>query len=314
MRYGFVIDNRKCIGCHACSVACKSENQVPLGVFRTWVRCVDKGQFPRHAPPFPGHTLQSVRQPTVRRRYALWLRCTGAATGSWTSTPRVASAARRACRPAPTTLSTWIPNAARRPSATSALIGSSRDAAGVRGGLPRAGDHRRRPRRPGTVRSSRLIDHEPVRVRRPEKQTRPKLFYVGAEEAVIVPGQARNVGTYLFATANAEDAPGAHAARARPLARAHGAGDRVLRRGALAAVGLAGAGLLLDQVGLDWHPGPPGARPRAGGTGDPDKAGNSARSDRGRLHGAHCWLVGLRPLADRNVSSACSHARNRVHG
>ena len=46
MRYGFVIDNRKCIGCHACSVACKAENRVPLGVFRTWVRCVDKGQFP----------------------------------------------------------------------------------------------------------------------------------------------------------------------------------------------------------------------------------------------------------------------------
>jgi Fe-S-cluster-containing dehydrogenase component len=31
MRYGFVIDQRKCIGCHACTVACKEENQVPLG-------------------------------------------------------------------------------------------------------------------------------------------------------------------------------------------------------------------------------------------------------------------------------------------
>ena len=27
--FGFVIDNRKCIGCHACTVACKSEHQVP---------------------------------------------------------------------------------------------------------------------------------------------------------------------------------------------------------------------------------------------------------------------------------------------
>ena len=27
MNYGFVIDNRKCIGCHACSTACKSENE-----------------------------------------------------------------------------------------------------------------------------------------------------------------------------------------------------------------------------------------------------------------------------------------------
>ena len=46
MRYGFIIDNRKCIGCHACSVACKTENLVPLGVNRTWVKYVEKGIFP----------------------------------------------------------------------------------------------------------------------------------------------------------------------------------------------------------------------------------------------------------------------------
>jgi Fe-S-cluster-containing dehydrogenase component len=46
MRYGFVIDNRKCIGCHACTVACKTENRVPLGVNRTWVKYVEKGRFP----------------------------------------------------------------------------------------------------------------------------------------------------------------------------------------------------------------------------------------------------------------------------
>ena len=46
MNYGFVIDNRKCIGCHACSTACKSENEVPLGVQRTWVKTVEHGQYP----------------------------------------------------------------------------------------------------------------------------------------------------------------------------------------------------------------------------------------------------------------------------
>ncbi|MGE5264189.1 MAG: 4Fe-4S dicluster domain-containing protein [Acidobacteriota bacterium] len=46
MKYAKIIDNRKCIGCHACSVACKEENQVPLGVFRTWVKYVEKGKFP----------------------------------------------------------------------------------------------------------------------------------------------------------------------------------------------------------------------------------------------------------------------------
>lgn len=44
--YGFVIDTRSCIGCHACSTACKSENEVPLGVYRTWVKYTEVGTFP----------------------------------------------------------------------------------------------------------------------------------------------------------------------------------------------------------------------------------------------------------------------------
>ncbi len=46
MQYGFVLDHRKCIGCHACTVACKSENDVPVGNFRTWVKYTDIGTFP----------------------------------------------------------------------------------------------------------------------------------------------------------------------------------------------------------------------------------------------------------------------------
>ncbi|MCB9674416.1 MAG: polysulfide reductase NrfD [Alphaproteobacteria bacterium] len=46
MNYGFVIDNNGCIGCHACSTACKSEHQVPLGVARTWVKYVESGKYP----------------------------------------------------------------------------------------------------------------------------------------------------------------------------------------------------------------------------------------------------------------------------
>jgi Fe-S-cluster-containing dehydrogenase component len=45
-RYGFVIDQSSCIGCHACTVACKTEHQVPLGVNRTWVKYVEKGSWP----------------------------------------------------------------------------------------------------------------------------------------------------------------------------------------------------------------------------------------------------------------------------
>ncbi len=46
MNYGFLIRNDRCIGCHACSTACKSENSVPLGVNRTWVKSVETGRYP----------------------------------------------------------------------------------------------------------------------------------------------------------------------------------------------------------------------------------------------------------------------------
>ena len=46
MQYGFVIDQTACIGCHACTVACKTEHDVPLGVDRTWVKYIEAGTWP----------------------------------------------------------------------------------------------------------------------------------------------------------------------------------------------------------------------------------------------------------------------------
>jgi len=46
MRYGFLIDQNRCIGCHACTVACKEEHNIPLGVNRTWVKYIEKGRYP----------------------------------------------------------------------------------------------------------------------------------------------------------------------------------------------------------------------------------------------------------------------------
>ncbi len=51
-RIGFAIDNRACIGCHACTVACKSEHDVPIGVNRTWVKYIEKGEFPHNRRSF----------------------------------------------------------------------------------------------------------------------------------------------------------------------------------------------------------------------------------------------------------------------
>jgi Fe-S-cluster-containing dehydrogenase component/formate-dependent nitrite reductase membrane component NrfD len=52
MRYGFAIDQRTCIGCHACTVACKTEHEIPVGQFRTWVKYVDKGEYPANGRAF----------------------------------------------------------------------------------------------------------------------------------------------------------------------------------------------------------------------------------------------------------------------
>jgi tetrathionate reductase subunit B len=41
------LDVERCIGCHACSVACKVENNVPLARFRTKVYYWDTGKFPK---------------------------------------------------------------------------------------------------------------------------------------------------------------------------------------------------------------------------------------------------------------------------
>lgn len=45
-RFAMVIDLRRCFGCHACSVACKAQFDVPLGVWRSWVKYLEKGTYP----------------------------------------------------------------------------------------------------------------------------------------------------------------------------------------------------------------------------------------------------------------------------
>jgi tetrathionate reductase subunit B len=50
-RWAMVMDVRRCIGCHACTVACKAENDVPLGVWRTHIRTHERGHYP-HAKRF----------------------------------------------------------------------------------------------------------------------------------------------------------------------------------------------------------------------------------------------------------------------
>ncbi len=46
VRWAMVVDLRRCTGCHSCSIACKAEHEVPLGVWKTWVKTVEKGVYP----------------------------------------------------------------------------------------------------------------------------------------------------------------------------------------------------------------------------------------------------------------------------
>jgi tetrathionate reductase subunit B len=66
VQYGMLIDTRRCIGCHACTVACKSQNATPVGVNRSWVEYVEKGEFPNTSRSFlPRLCNQCTHPPCV---------------------------------------------------------------------------------------------------------------------------------------------------------------------------------------------------------------------------------------------------------
>lgn len=62
-----VVDLRRCIGCHACSVACKAELSVPLGVWRSWVKQVEKGRFPNVTRSFLPSLCNNCEKPICIR-------------------------------------------------------------------------------------------------------------------------------------------------------------------------------------------------------------------------------------------------------
>ncbi|QDT08494.1 4Fe-4S dicluster domain-containing protein [Planctomycetes bacterium K23_9] len=51
-KLGWFVDSRRCIGCHACEVSCKSENDVPLGNFIRQTFYQDVGEYPKVARMF----------------------------------------------------------------------------------------------------------------------------------------------------------------------------------------------------------------------------------------------------------------------
>jgi len=199
VRYGFVIDHRRCIGCHACTVACKEENRVPLGAFRTWVKYVEKGTFPD------------------TRRYFSVLRCNHCDDAPCvTICPTVALYRRpdgivdfdgRRCIGCKSCMQACPYDALYIDPDTNTAAKCNYCAHRVEVGLEPAcvivcpeqaiiaGDLDD-PRTP----IARLVAREQVDVRKPEQGTRPKVFYVGADASALTPALQRPATSYVFAS------------------------------------------------------------------------------------------------------------------
>ena len=184
--YGFVIDLGKCIGCHACTIACKSEHDIPVGVNRCWVKTVEKGSFPATRRFFfPVLCNQCDEAPCARicPTNALFKRRDGIVDLHGDSCIGC-----RACMVACPYDQLFIdPNThtaekcnfcANRvenqllPACVSVCPTECR----IFGDLDDP-----------TSEVSRIAQHEAVNVRKPEKGTIPKVFYVAAEASAIQP-------------------------------------------------------------------------------------------------------------------------------
>ena len=51
-KFGWFVDTRRCFGCHACEVSCKAENDVPLGNYIRQTFYKDVGAYPKVARVF----------------------------------------------------------------------------------------------------------------------------------------------------------------------------------------------------------------------------------------------------------------------
>ncbi len=67
MQYGMVIDLDKCVGCHACAVACRAEWEVPVPFARNWLRRLGPANTPHGlaATYYPGLCNHCDQPPCV---------------------------------------------------------------------------------------------------------------------------------------------------------------------------------------------------------------------------------------------------------
>jgi len=192
-----VLDHTRCVGCHACTVACKSENDVPLGVTRTYVKHVETGMFPDTRRQFQVTRCNQCLEPpcvTACPVTAMYKRndgivdfdkdvCIGCKAciaacpyDAIFINPEDHSAEK--CNFCTQRLDVGLEPACVTVCPVEAiLIGDMHDPAS---------------------KVAQIIGRESVNVRRPEKQTKPKLYYVGIDQATLDPLAAQTPEGDLF--------------------------------------------------------------------------------------------------------------------
>jgi Fe-S-cluster-containing dehydrogenase component len=197
MQYGFLIDHRRCIGCHACTVACKAENDVPVGDFRTWVKYQEKGVFPaikRHFAVLRCNHCTSAPCVTICPVNALEKRKDGIV-----DLDRDACIGCRACMqgcPYDAIYLNEDSGAAEKchfcahrveKNLEPACVVVCPESAIVSGDLHNPAS-----------RIAKLVKEHETLVRRPEQNTGPNVHYLGSEPSTLVPGSAERPSTYLW--------------------------------------------------------------------------------------------------------------------
>jgi Fe-S-cluster-containing dehydrogenase component/formate-dependent nitrite reductase membrane component NrfD len=204
VRYGFVIDQRKCIGCHACTVACKEENRVPLGAFRTWVKYVERGTFPdtrRYFAVLRCNHCDAAPCVTICPTVALYRRPDGIVDFDGSRCIGCKSCM-QACPYDALYIDPDTHTAAKcnycahrvEVGLEPACVIVCPEQAIVAGDLDDP-----------TAKIARLVATEQVQVRKAEQGTRPKVFYLGADASALAPSLQRTSERFLWAQRSPED-------------------------------------------------------------------------------------------------------------
>ncbi len=199
-RWVKLLDQSRCIGCHACTTACKSENEVPVGVTRTYVKSVDAGTFPDVRRAFQvTRCNQCEDAPCVSAcpTAAMYKRDDGIV--DFDKSVCIGCKACMAACPYDAIFINPEDHSAEKCNMCAHRLDVGLEPACVTVCPVEAiivGDLN-----DPDSQVARVIGREPVQVRRPEKETRPGVFYKGAHQATLDPLAARRPEGGLLAWA-----------------------------------------------------------------------------------------------------------------